>query len=128
MVELLVLVGYRGGFARGHPADLQVPRQTEIRQNRDRPFAGIPVVPPNAVAVIGGKAMMEVVIPFPICQKRHKPIVPRSGLSVVAGGAKFMRKRINAKRRVMHECQPHADRENKCREQPSLQRTDRHRK
>ena len=81
----------------------QSPRPTDGRHAADQPLGRVPLMASNAVAIIGGEAVMEVVIALAERQQRRHHAVPRRDRDRVGAPAERVGERIHEERRVMDE-------------------------
>ena len=69
---------------------LKVPGETEFRQKVDAPLARVPVVPANAVAIIGREAVVKIVKPLAVGENGADPVVARRLSASIGLGPKGM--------------------------------------
>src|SRR5262245_66143812 len=88
-------------------------RQTDLRERPDQPFARIPVIPSDAVAVIRRKAMMIIMVAFAVREQCGKPMVAPAHMVIVVRATKRVRKGVNEKRDVKNHDHAQGNREHR---------------
>jgi hypothetical protein len=82
---------------------VQIIGLTEMAHELDGPFGGIVVVPGDAVSVVLGELMVEVVVSFAHRQQRQNEVASRSDFRCVVLGAKVVGNRIDRECRMPNQ-------------------------
>src|SRR5580700_10920456 len=78
-------------------------------------FCRIPLPPPHSVSIVVGKQVMKVVVALAVRKDRHDAIVPRRVVIRIGLSTPHVRKRVDAKCRVMTDYEPqHAGQEERA--------------
>ena len=117
----------KSGPELGFGRSFEVPGEAELREKKDQPLAGIPMVPANPIAVIIRKTVMKIMIPFPVRQNSPQPMVTGGNVSIKVPAAELMGVRINEKGGVHDQDQPQIDRQDKCAQRMADPKSDQHR-
>jgi hypothetical protein len=90
--------------------DLQMRRQSDFGAKRDEPFGGIILIPPDSVAVVSRKLVVEVVISLPEGDERGDHVVPWRMPVVERRLPEPVGERVERKYAVVHHAHPHRPR------------------
>src|SRR5512138_3548238 len=84
----------------------ETPREMHPGERANEPFRRVPLIPADPVAIVGGKPVVEVVVPLAVGYEGEHPVVPRGVFVRIRPRAPEVRDRVDEEGRVVDDGDP----------------------